>query len=123
MVYLWRRFLIVFIAFQLEDNPEFQIGCFTFLCLFNLVYLLHAQLQTDRWMYQLEIINDISVYAAGIHGLTFMLTVTSNLDAFDAAGNSLVGIVIINLLFNVAVLVFSSCVRFKKNLTAKYARA
>lgn len=86
--------------------PVLQIGCFTFLCHFNLVFLLHAQIYTDRWTYQLEVINDFVVYCAGIHGLAFTATVSLNMDAFDKVGYSLVCIVLFNLLFNVLVLIF-----------------
>lgn len=107
---------------MLGHLPTIQLGCFTTLALINLIFLVHEQLYVDRWMYQLEVFNDFSVYLTGIHGLAFTAT-TTNYGAFDAIGYSLAGMVILNLLFNMGIVIVQSCIRLKRNLAVKYTKA
>ena len=122
LIFIWRRIFIVLVALQLGNVPMIQLGLFTLLCMINLIYLVHARLYKNRWAYQLEVFNDISVYMTGIHGLAFTASVT-NFDAYDALGYSLGGVVILNLLFNMSFLIFDSCVSFRTNLAVKFTKA
>lgn len=110
------------VALQLGDEPVIQLGFFSALCMINLIYLVHTQIYADRWMYQVEVFNDLSVYMTGIHGLAFTATLT-NFGAYDTLGYSLGSLVVVNLVINMGFIIFDSCIQLKKKMAAKLARA